>query len=194
MRGEAVAQRVRVHDLMESSPSSSSFTGMVDRLGSDGPITGVSMPARKQPYAGLSSQSVPVLPEFVEQLCAEQYISISAAFAALDVNDHALAVDIADFQAREFGTPESGGVQRHQQSAMQWRSSRIDEPRHFFLAENRWQVNSLLRVRSFFDAPGFLERFRKEKSERRETLRHRVRRELPLLEQLGLIFTNVSRA
>jgi hypothetical protein len=32
------------------------------------------------------------------------------------VNDHALAVDIADFQAREFGTPESGGVQCHSMS------------------------------------------------------------------------------
>jgi len=49
------------------------------------------------------------------------------------VNDHALAVDIADFQAREFGTPESGGVQCHQQSAMEGQPRRIDEPRNFFL-------------------------------------------------------------
>src|SRR5258708_7078136 len=100
MRGEAVAQRVRVYGFLESGPSSGSFTGMVDRLGSDGPITGVSMPARKQPDTGLSAQPVPVLPEFVKQLWAEQHISVSAAFAALDVNYHALAVDIADFQPR----------------------------------------------------------------------------------------------
>src|SRR5260370_9808265 len=70
MRGEAVAQRVRVYGFLESGPSSGSFTGMVDRLGSDGPITGVSMPARKQPDTGLSAQPVPVLPEFVKQLWA----------------------------------------------------------------------------------------------------------------------------
>jgi hypothetical protein len=50
------------------------------------------------------------------------------------------------FQAREFGTPESGGVERRQQSAMQGRASRIDESRDFFVAEDRWQVNGLLRV------------------------------------------------
>src|SRR5208337_843433 len=194
MRGEAVAQRVRVHRLLESGPSSSSFTGMVDRLGSDGPITGVPMLARKQPYAGLSSQPVPVLPQLVEQLGAEQHISISAAFAALDVNHHALAVDIADFQAREFGTPQSGGVQRHQQSAMEGRASRIDEPRNFFLAQDRWHMKYFLRIGGLFDAPGLLESFRVEKSESRETLRHRVRRELPLPKQRGLIFTNVSGA
>jgi len=80
-------------------------------------------------------QSAPVLPELVEQLWTEQHIPISSAFAALDVNHHALTVDVADFQTPEFGTPESRGVERHQQSAMQWRSSCIDEPRNFFLAE-----------------------------------------------------------
>src|SRR6266704_3588562 len=193
MRGEAVAQRVRVYGFRESGPSSSSFTGMVDRLGSDGPITGVSMPARKQPDTGLSAQPVPVLPEFVKQLWAEQHISVSAAFAALDVNDHALAVDIADFQAREFGTPESGGVEGHQQSAMQGRPRRIDEPRNFFLAQDRWHMKCFFWIGGLFDAPGFLESLGVEESESRETLRHRVGRELPLLEQLGLIFANVSR-
>src|SRR5260370_21149983 len=159
MRGEAMAQRVRVHDLMESSPSSSSFTGMVDRLGSDGAITVVPMLARKQPDTGLSAQPVPVLPEFFEQLWAEQHISVYAAFAALDMNDHALAVDIADFQAREFGTPESGGVQRHQQSAMQWRSSRIDELRKFFLAENRSQVPLFFRYAVSSMPQAFMRRF-----------------------------------
>jgi hypothetical protein len=69
---------------------------------------------------------------------------------------------------------------------------RIDEPRNFFLAENRWQVNSLLRVGSLFDAPGSLESFGVEKSQTCQALRHRVRGELSLPEQLGSIFTNVS--
>src|SRR5216684_2060067 len=109
---------------------------MVDHLGSDGAIAGMAALARKQPYAGLSSQPVPVSPEFVEQLWAEQHIAVLAAFATLDVNHHALTVDVANFQTREFGTPESGGVECHQQSAMQRRASRIDESRDFFLAEN----------------------------------------------------------
>lgn len=194
MRGKAVAQGVRVYGFWESGATSSSLAGMVDRFGSDGPITGVSMPARKQPHTALSSQAAPVLAQFFEQLGAEQHISVSAAFATSNVNHHALAVDIADSQAREFGTPESGGVERHEQSAMQGWSGRIDEPGDFFLAENRWQVNNLLWVGSFFDAPGSLESLGVEESQSREVLHHGVRRELPLLEQRRLIFANVSRA
>ncbi len=193
MRCKAVAQGVRVYGFLESGATSSSLTGVVDRLGSDGPITGVSMPARKQPHTALSSQAAPVLAQFLEQLGAEQHISVPATFATLNVNHHALAVNIADFQAREFSTSESSGVERHQQGAMQRRPGRIDEPGNFFLAENRWQMNDLLRVGSFFDAPGSLESLGVEESQGREALRHGVRRELPLLEQRRLIFANVSR-
>src|ERR1700693_4954641 len=194
MRGEAVTQCVWVHDLLESGPLGGAFASMVDHLGSDGAIAGASMFAGKQPDTGLSAQSAPVLPEFVEQLGTEQHIPISAAFAALDVNHHALAVNVADFQLRELGTPEPRGVERHQQSAMQGRPRRIDEPRNFFLAENRWQVNSLLRVGSLFDAPGSPESLGVEKSQSCQALRHRVRGELPLPKHRGLIFTNVSGA
>src|SRR6266436_6666559 len=71
MRGKAVAQGVRMHAVPEAGPSRRSFTGVVDHLGSDGVIAGVTTITRKQPHAGFSSQPVPVLPEFVEQLWAE---------------------------------------------------------------------------------------------------------------------------
>jgi len=181
MRGKAVAQRVRMHAVREPGPPGSSSTGMVDHLASDGAITGMSMPAREQPYAGFS-QSVPVSPEFVEQLGAEQHIAVFAPFAALDVNHHALVVDVTHFEARELGTTESGGVQRHQQSAMEGRASRIDELRDFFLAEDSWQMNGLLRAGRFRDAPGLLECLDIKKAQSCQVLRRRVRRKLPLLE------------
>src|SRR6267378_1987942 len=190
MRGKAVSQRVRMHTVAKASPSRCSFTGEVDRLGSDGVIAGVITITRKQPHARFSSQPLPVLPEFVQQPCAEQYIAVFAAFTALDVDHHALAVDVTNFQASEFGTAESGGIERHQQSAMKRRASCIDESRHFLLAEDRWQVKGLLRVGRLGNAPGSLERFRIEESESCQVLCHRVRREFPLLEQLCLIFTN----
>src|SRR6202022_1296531 len=194
MRGKAVAQRVRMHIVRKAGLARSSFASMVDHLGGDGVIAGMTTLAREQPYARFSSQPVPVLPEFVEQPCAEQYIAVFAAFTALDVDHHALAVDVTHFQACEFGTAESGGVERHQQSAMQRRASCIDESRTFFLAEDRWQVKGLLRVGRLGNAPGFLERFHVEESESCKMLRHRVRRELPLVEQRGLIFADVLRA
>jgi hypothetical protein len=118
MRGETVAQRVRVDDFLEGGLLDRTFAGMVDRLGRDGPIAGVSIPARKQPYAGLASQPTPVLTEFSEQHRTEHYVPVSAALAPSDVNHHALTVDVTHFQAREFGTPESGSIESHQQSAM----------------------------------------------------------------------------
>src|SRR6266849_3560010 len=184
----------QMHAVRKAGPPGGSFAGVVDHLGSDGVIASMTALARKQPYARFSSQPVPVLSEFVEQLWAEQYIAVFATFTALDVDDHALAVNVTHFQAREFGTAESSGVERHQQSAMQRRPSRIDESRYFLLAEERWQVKGLLRVGRLANAPGFLKRFRVEESESCKALRHRIRRELPLLEELGLIFTNVSRA
>jgi hypothetical protein len=102
--------------------------------------------------------------EFVKQLWAEQHIAIFAAFTALDVDHHALTVDVTHFQVCEFGTPESCGIERHQQGAMQRRVSRINESRDLLLAEYRRQSNGPLRVGCFRDAPGLLERLDVEKA------------------------------
>ena len=72
-----------------------------DRFRIDGLITVMPAVAWKQPYAGLSRQAVPVLAQFLEQFWAEHHIAIFASLAALDVNHHALAVDVTDFQVRQ---------------------------------------------------------------------------------------------
>ena len=63
------------------------------------------------------------------------------------MNHHALAIDVADFQVRQFSASYSGGVERHQQSAMEGSAGGIDELRDFFLAEDRWQVMVLFSDR-----------------------------------------------
>jgi hypothetical protein len=45
-----------------------------------------------------------------EQLGAEHDVAVLASLAALDVYDHALGIDVADFQVGEFGTAGPGGV------------------------------------------------------------------------------------
>jgi pimeloyl-ACP methyl ester carboxylesterase len=60
----------------------------------------------------------PVLTQYLEQFWAEHHIPVFASFAALNVNHHALAIDVADFQVCQFSASYSGGVERHQQSAM----------------------------------------------------------------------------
>src|SRR5882672_11508832 len=80
MRSKAMAQRVRMYIIRKAGPPCSSFASLVDHLGSDGPIAGMITLAGKQPHARFSSQPLPVLPEFVEQLCTEQHIAVFAAF------------------------------------------------------------------------------------------------------------------
>ena len=114
MCGEAVPQRMWVHVFLEARSLGGFFASVPDHLGVDRGITGVPAVAWKQPYAGLSPQAAPVSLEFVEQFWAEQNIAVFATFTALDVDHHAFAVYVADFQVCQFSAPYSGGVESHQ--------------------------------------------------------------------------------
>ena len=81
-------------------------------------VAGVPAVAGKQPGAGLAPEAAPVLAQCFEQFGAEHDVAIFASLAALDVDHHALAIDVADFQVSQFGAAHSGGVEGHQQSAM----------------------------------------------------------------------------
>ena len=108
--------------------------------------------------------------------------------------DHRLRELAADFQMCQLGVPGAGGVERHEQDAVERSARRSDESRDFLLAKNHRQVARPFRIRSIADAPGALECFDVKKAQRRQALPYGVRRKLALLEQLGLIFANVSRA
>ena len=119
MRGETVAQRVRMDCFLDAGPLGGIADRRARRPWCDGPITGVRYLPGNSHRLGLRRNRRQCCTEFFEQHRTEHYVAISATFAALDVNHHSLAVDVADFQARQFGTPQSGGVERHQQSAME---------------------------------------------------------------------------
>src|SRR5882724_9748840 len=194
MCGKTMAQRVRMDFFLDARSLGSFLTGVPRCFRIDGLITVVPAVAWKQPYAGLSPQAAPVLAQFFEQLGAEHHISIYASLAALNVNHHPLAVDVAGFQVRQLGVPHSGGVERHQQNAMVRSERRIDESRDFFLAQNRRKVQCSFRIGSLGDAPGLFESLDVEKPQRRETVFNGTRLQLPLLKQLGLVFANMSQA
>src|SRR5712664_51507 len=193
MCGEAVPQRMWVHVFLEARLLGGFLASVPDNLGGDRCITGMPAVAWKQPCAWLVPQSAPVLTQYLEQFWAEHHIPVFASFAALDVNHHAFAIDVADFQVCQFSASYSGGVERHQQSAMIRSQGCVDESRDFFPAEDRRKVKCSLRIGCLGDAPGFLESFDVEESQSCQSLCNRARRQLALLEQLGLIFTNVFR-
>jgi hypothetical protein len=80
----------------------------------------------EEPDSGFSPQAVPVSAEFREQLGAEHDVAVFAPFAALDVHNHALLVDVADFQVGQFGIPGTGRVKRHEQGALKRRTGGLD--------------------------------------------------------------------
>jgi hypothetical protein len=101
----------------------------------------------------------------LEQGGTEHDIAIFTALAASDMDNHALAVNIADLESRHLGATRPSGVERHQQDAIEGGGSRVDELGDFFLAENAGQATHLLGVGSLVHAPAFLEGLEEEEAE-----------------------------
>src|SRR5260221_7331231 len=70
----------------------------------------------------------------------------------------------------------------------------LDDLRDFLLAQDRRKVQCSFRIGRLGDAPGLFESLDVEKPQRREAVIHGTRRQLLLLKQLSLVFTNVSQA
>jgi hypothetical protein len=60
------------------------------------------------------------------------------------MDDHALAVDIADLESRHLSATRAGGVEGHHQDAVEGGRSGIDESGDFLLAEYGGQATHLL--------------------------------------------------
>jgi len=117
-----------------------------------------------------------VCAEFVEQNGTEHHVAVLAALAALDVNHHPPAIDVADLEARQLCVADAGGVESHEHSAIKGSRSGVNELRYFFLAENRGQAVRLLRIGSVSDAPRSPERLNVEKAQGAEMVRYRTGR------------------
>ena len=100
--------------------------GVPDYLFADGRIGCVVGPAGKEPHRRLSSEAAIVLPQFCEQDWAEIDVAVSAAFPFLDMDHHPRRVDIGDLERGHLCTTHAGGVQRHQNGAVERGGSRVD--------------------------------------------------------------------
>src|ERR1700751_5148207 len=194
MRGKAMPQRMGMHRFFEAGSLGGIPAGMPNHFRRNRFIAVMVVVAWKQPLNWLSSYPPPVLSQFLEQLWAKHNVPIFAPLATLDVNHHSLAVDVRNFQMGQLGAPHSGGVERHQQRTMEGIVSRIDESRHFFLAQDRWNVLGSFRIRGLGCAPALLESLGIEEPQSRKIYRNGARRQLALLEQFCLIFANLLRA
>jgi hypothetical protein len=93
---KTMPQDVWVYLFLDARLLGSLFAGVARCFRIDRVTTTVPAIAWKQPFAGLSRQAPPVLAQFFQQFWAKHHISVNASLAALNVNHHALAVDVAD--------------------------------------------------------------------------------------------------
>ena len=103
---------------------------------------------------------MPVFAKFFKQFRTEHHVAVFAPFATLDANDHPLLVEVAELQPRHLTVPGAGGVERHQQSAMEGSAGSLDQSCDFFLAEDLWKAMVSFRIRSLGNIPTFLKRLK----------------------------------
>jgi len=194
MSGKAVPQSVRMKLFLDAGSVCGLLAGLPDHIGVDRLIPSVPAVAGKQPYAGLATQTAPVLAQRLQQLRAEHYIAVFSALSTLNVDDHALTVDVADLQVRELGSSHSGGIERHQQNAVERAESRIDEAGDLLLTQDGRQTDGSLGIRSLRHAPWLFERLDEEEADGCHMLRHGVGGQFSRAEQVRLVLADVLRA
>ena len=99
--------------LLNPGAASGMLASVAGSLGIHGVIAAVPAVAWKQPDAGFFAQPPPVRAQFFEQHRAEHHVAVLATFAALNVENHALAIDVADLQASQLCVPHTGRVEGH---------------------------------------------------------------------------------
>jgi len=163
-----MAQRVGVHPFFETCPLRREEAGVPDGLRPDRLRGRMMATSWEEPHLGL--EVAPVLPQALQQDGAEHHVSIFPAFAALDVHDHARAVDIKDFESSDLRTARAGPVEGHQNGAVEGAGCGVNEPGDFFLAQDRGEAEPHLGVGRLGRAPRFLERLDEEEAQSREVL------------------------
>src|ERR1700676_4082362 len=129
MNGEGVAQGMRSDRFANAAPLARLPAGTIDTEGRDrlaGPAT------RKQPLSGLGA--LPVVPEQIEEFWRQHDIAVFPAFALLDPDEHALAVDRGRCEADGFGNSQSGRVTDGQNHTLLQVIPGAQEARHLILA------------------------------------------------------------
>ena len=144
VRGEAVTEHVGIHLLLNPGAAGGILAGVARGLRIHGLIATVPAISGKQPDTGFFAQPPPVCAEFFEQDGTKHHVAILATFAALDVDHHPLAIDVADLQASQLGVANAGGVEGHEHGSIKGSRSGIDELRYFFLTENGGQAMGFL--------------------------------------------------
>jgi hypothetical protein len=114
-------------------------------------------------------------------------LAIASAFALLDAEHHALAIDVADFELARFAAAQAGPVERQQQRAVIEILRPGDQPLDFVGAEDDWQAEALLRIREVLAHIAPLQDIAAEEPEGADLGDDGPHGEPPLFEQIQVI-------
>src|SRR3954471_10582872 len=111
MRGEAVAQRVRRHPLLDPGGLGRRVDGAVHLTGRQrcDRIATREQPALRQ-HQALTLSFPPPGAQELEQVRGQHGVAVLAALALLDADQHARAVDVAHLERHDLGDAQSGAI------------------------------------------------------------------------------------
>src|SRR5215472_14584678 len=124
--------------------------------------------AREQP--ALLPRRLPPGAQQVEQTRRQHDGTVLAAFALLDADDHALAVDVGDLERDHLGGAQAGAVGHAQRCLVLQPRRGIEQPRHFLDAEDDRQLAWLVNDMGMLDDLAAPERDLKKEPQRRDGL------------------------
>jgi hypothetical protein len=85
----------------------------------------------------------PVLPQYAQDERSHRNITITSAFALLDMDHHSLTVDIGHLQPSQFGLTNTAAIEKYQDGAMHQSRCSLDHSDHFLWAEAPWVISSV---------------------------------------------------
>ena len=74
---------------------------------------------------------LPLLAQEQQRALGQRDVTVLIAFAGADVQEHALRIDIGDFQAKPFTQAQAAGINGDQTDAMIQRGNRAEDAAHF---------------------------------------------------------------
>ena len=171
--GEAVAQRVRPDPLGD--------VGGLRRLDDDAvELPGADrlhrMLSREQPavavHHALLPPDLPPLAQQREQVGRQHGIAVPPALAALDAQQHALAVDVGDLQRRDLGDAQARAIGDRERGLVLEAGGGVEQPGDLVAAQHHGQLARVRQPDELARQVGAVERLGEEEAQRRHDAVH----------------------
>ena len=134
MRGVTVPQRVDVRGLLDATGQQSHAKAALQRGAAHG-YGGGGRPLATVAFGGEEQRGMPmrfpVFPQALEGDFGQRHVAIPIALAAADVQEHALGINVADFEAQAFAQAQAAGVNEQQAGALIGRGHRGEHAADF---------------------------------------------------------------